>query len=83
MDMCRRMMEGMSEAKVSAAYATPEIRGLFEEWVVQMEDEILSYVEGKDPIDPADVAKHFSLTEQSATSLLGRLAEKGKVKFRA
>ncbi len=36
-DMCRRMMEGIGEAQKLAAYATPEMRTLFEEWVKGME----------------------------------------------
>lgn len=37
MDMCRQMLEGIGETQKLAAYATPEMRTLFEEWVKEME----------------------------------------------
>src|SRR5512136_296534 len=43
-DMCRRMMDAVGRANDLASYATPELRQIFEEWLGQIEGEILQAV---------------------------------------
>jgi hypothetical protein len=79
MDMCRKMMGAIGKASDLATFATPEIRGLFEEWVIQIEEEILQFVKTTDKVNPDSVAEHFKLSKESIMYFLTRLAQKGKI----
>jgi hypothetical protein len=81
-DLCKKFMSSMSESVETAKFATPEIRGLFEEWAQQVEDEILQFVEKEGKADPEQIAKHFKLSIDSAIFFLTRLAKKRKVSFK-
>ncbi len=62
--------------------APPEIRRLFDEWLGQIEDEMLDYTNKAKSIDTEDIAKHFKLSKESVVYILTRLAKKGKVNFK-
>jgi hypothetical protein len=79
MDMCRKMMGAIGKASDLATFATPEIRGLFEEWVIQIEEEIMQFVKAADQVNPDSIAEHFKLSKESAMYFLTRLAQKGKI----
>jgi hypothetical protein len=81
-DMCKKIISSMGESVEIAKFATPEIRGLFEEWAQQVEEEILHYVEKEGKADPDQISKHFKLSIDSAIFFLTRLAKKRKVSFK-
>jgi hypothetical protein len=82
-DMCKSMLATIGRSSDLATFATPEVRGLFEEWVTQIEDELLQAVEKAGGADPAQLALQFKLSEDSVHYFLGRLARKGKVHLKA
>jgi hypothetical protein len=81
-DMCKKMMSGIGKANDLATFATPEIRTLFEEWVMQIEDEILNFVKDSETIEVDKISEHFKISNDSTTYILTRLAQKGKIKFK-
>lgn len=81
-DLCKKFMSSMTESVETAKFATPEIRGLFEEWTQQVEEEILQFVKKEGKADPEQIAKHFKLSVDSAIFFLTRLAKKRKVSFK-
>jgi hypothetical protein len=81
-DLIKKFMSSMGESVETAKFATPEIRGLFDEWVQQVEEEILQFVEKEGKADPEQIAKHFKLSVDSAIFFLTRLAKKRKVSFK-
>jgi hypothetical protein len=80
-DMCKEMMSSIRHSHRIATLATPEVQGLFEDWVEQIEQEMLDYLKDKDPIDIKALASHFKISKDSAYYFLTRLAQKGKVKL--
>jgi len=48
MEMCIKMTESVTKAAEMGSYATPEVRALFEDWVGEVEKEILTFIEAKD-----------------------------------
>ncbi|MGD1046075.1 MAG: hypothetical protein ABR936_12270 [Bacteroidota bacterium] len=82
-DMCKKMMSSISKTSELATFATPEVRQLFEEWAVQIEDEILSYVQETKINEIEKIAEHFKLSRESVTYFLTRLANKGKINLKA
>ena len=65
MDMCRKMMSGISESRKVSTLVTPEIRALFEEWAEQIENEILDKIKDKENIDVNSISKEFKISNES------------------
>jgi hypothetical protein len=83
MEMCHNMMSSISQSNEMAAFATPEIRGLFEEWVQQLDLEVLEFVKTVKSTDPEALASYLKLSKESAIYLLSRLAQKGTISIAA
>jgi Mn-dependent DtxR family transcriptional regulator len=58
------------------------VRGLFEGWAQQIEEEILSFIKEKESIHPEEIAAHLKISKESAHYFLSRLAQKGKIQFK-
>jgi hypothetical protein len=80
-DMCRDMVSSIHQSHRVATLATPEVQGLFEDWVEQIEQEILIYLKNKDSIDIKDLSQHFKISKDSAYFFLTKLAQRGKIKL--
>ena len=76
-------MSSIGQANDLAAYATPELRHLFEEWVEQLEGEIEGFIKENGITDPETVSKKFSLSKESVSFLINRLNVKGKIHIKA
>jgi hypothetical protein len=81
-DMCSEMMTGMKETANTAKFATPELRGLFDDWCQQIEKEILDIVTEKKSIKIDEIAEKLNLSEDSIKYLLGRLANKNLIDYK-
>ncbi|MCX7710229.1 MAG: hypothetical protein N2484_10330 [Clostridia bacterium] len=82
MDMCKKMMSTISQSSEIATFATPEVRQMFEEWVQQVDEEILNYVNDSGSIDPEQIAAHLKISKNSVIYFLSRLAQKGKLSIK-
>jgi hypothetical protein len=82
MDCCGDMMTGFSETANTAKFATPELRGLFNEWCQQIENEILAFIKETKSIEINKIMDKFSLTEESTRYLLNRLASKNRIEYK-
>lgn len=81
MEMCREMMAGMKQSSELAAYATPEVRALFEDWAREVEEAVLAFVREQGTTDPQAIAEHLKISAESAIFFVGRLAREGKLKI--
>jgi hypothetical protein len=81
-DMCKDMMSGIKETANTAKFATAELRGLFDEWSLQIENEILIFIKEKKTINITELVEKFSLSDESIKYLLTRLANKNLIDFR-
>jgi hypothetical protein len=81
MEMCREMMAGMKQVSQLAAYATPEVRALFEDWVREVEETVLAFVQEQGTTDPQAIAEHLKISAESAVFFVSRLAREGKLKI--
>lgn len=80
-DICKEMMSSIKESHRVATLATPEVQGLFEDWVEQIEQEMQDYLKGKDSVDISEIIKHFKISKDSAYYFLTKLAQKDKLKI--
>ena len=79
--MCQQMTGAVIEIGKMASFATPEIRGLFEEWAKAVEGEILEFLKEQKTSTPAKIAAKLKITEESVLFLIGKLAREGKLKI--
>ncbi len=79
--MSKEVLSAVSQSYELATYSTPELRGLFNDWVNSIEQEMLGFLKGKRKVDPDEVAEHFKLTRESVIFVLGKLAREGKIKM--
>jgi hypothetical protein len=80
-DMCKDMISSIREGHKIASMATPEVQGLFEDWVEQIEQEILDYLKDKESVGIQDLTSNFKISKDSAYYFLTKLAQKGKIKL--
>ena len=77
--MCQAMMTSVGKSAELAAYATPEVRTLFEEWARSVQDEVLDTLKSRGPLDLAALAGALKISPESALFFLGKLVREGKV----
>jgi hypothetical protein len=76
--MCQAMMTGVGKAAEMAAYATPEVRTLFEEWARSVGEEVLATLKRRGPLDLVNLASALKISPESALFFLGKLVREGK-----
>lgn len=83
MEMSKEVLSAVSQSFELATYSTPELRGLFNDWVGAIEREILDFIRDKGKVDPDQIAAHFRLERGSVIFMLGKLAREEKIKMQA
>ncbi len=81
MQMGQQMAGAVSESASMASFATPELRGLFEEWVKTVEEEILGFLKEKGSTEPSGIATKLKISEESVLFLIGKMAKEKKIKI--
>lgn len=76
-----RVLDSIVSAGQLASAATPEMRGLFSQWVEIISGELLSIAGNDGTIDPAAVAGRIGITTETALSLALTLHRQGKIKI--
>ena len=82
-EMSKEVLSVVSQSFELATYSTPELRGLFNDWVHSIEKELLDFLKMRKKVDPDEVSKHFRLTRESVIFILGKLAKDWSVKMQA
>jgi hypothetical protein len=57
-------------------YGTPELRSLFNDWLLQLEEEITTLLEQCEAVTPEAVAESLKISVESATFILDKLAQR-------
>lgn len=76
MEMCKVMMKTDSHS----TFATPELRGLFNDWVAVVEQDLLAVINKKGAMNLAVLAQELKISEESALYLVSRLIRGKKLK---
>jgi hypothetical protein len=83
MEMSKEVLSAVSQSFELATYSTPELRGLFNDWVGAIEREILDFIRDRGKVDPDEIAAHFRLERGSVIFMLGKLAREEKIRMQA
>ena len=81
MQMSQQMAGAVTESTSMASFATPEVRGLFEEWARTVEEEIVAFLKEKGSSEPSGIASKLKISEESALYFIGKMAREKKLKI--
>lgn len=79
MTMAQKVTGSVAESSTMAAYATPEVRGFFEEWAKAVEQEIFAFLKEKGKAIPSDISAKLNISEESALFFIGKMARERKI----
>jgi hypothetical protein len=80
MQMGQQMAGAVTESASMASFATPEVRGLFEEWARAVEEEIVAFLKEKGSSEPSEIGARLKISEESALYFIGKMARENKLK---
>ncbi|NOY89544.1 MAG: hypothetical protein GXO93_09210 [FCB group bacterium] len=83
MNMCTQMSESVERVSEMAAYATPELRGLFDSWLEEVTDEALRVITESGSVSAETLAGKLGITTESAVFIISKLAKEGKIETTA
>jgi hypothetical protein len=77
--MCQKLVDRVAQSKQLMAVADPELLVLFEDWLDELEHEVIDRCTGQGPLKPADLAAKLGLSRRGATFLVSKLTREGKL----
>ena len=85
MKMSQRMAGAVDETQVMSSHvapdATPEISGLFEEWLRTVEEEILDILNKEESLKPSGIAAKLKISEKSVNFFIDKMKKEDKLKM--
>jgi hypothetical protein len=76
--MCETLVDKVARSRQLMAVAHPEILKLFENWLEELEDEVIQVAAGRE-IDPLALAEATGLSRSGANFLLAKLRREGRI----
>lgn len=77
--MCQKLVDRVAQSRQLMAVADPELLVLFEDWLDELEHEVVSLAEEQGPLRPEDLAHKLGLSERGAAFLISKLSREGKI----
>ncbi len=77
--MCQRLVDKVAQSKQLMAITDPDLLVLFEDWLEELEDEVISMSKTYGPLDPAGLAKKTGISMRGSTFLLSKLNRENKL----
>jgi hypothetical protein len=77
--MCQNLVEKVAQSKQLSAVVDPEVLILFENWLEELESEVIAFVKKRGSPDPLDLAEALGLSRSGATFLITKLKRENKL----
>jgi hypothetical protein len=77
--MCQSLVDKVAQSKQLMAITDPDLLGLFEDWLEELEEEIIALDKTSGPLDPETLAKKTGISMRGATFLLSKLDREKKI----
>ena len=77
--MCQSMGQKVAQSKQLQAVTDPDILILFENWLEELEDEVMTYVRKDPDVDALDIADSLGLSKSGASFLVAKLQREDKI----
>ena len=77
--MCQRLVDRVAQSRQLMAVADPELLVLFEDWLDELENEVVLLAKEQGRLSSTDLARRLGLSERGATFLMSKLSREGKI----
>jgi hypothetical protein len=77
--MCQKLVDRVAQSRQLMAVADPEILILFEDWLDELENEVVLLAKQSGHLSPGNLAHKFGLSERGANFLISKLSREGKI----
>ena len=77
--MCQNLVDKVAQSKQLSAVVEPELLVLFENWLEELESEVISYIKKGGSKEPVDLAEDMGLSRSGADFLVMKLKREGKL----
>jgi len=77
--MCQSLVDKVAQSRQLMAVAHPEVLGLFEDWLEELEEEVIQLA-AKGPLSPAALSEHTGLSKAGAAFILAKLHSAQRIK---
>ena len=77
--MCQNLVDKVAQSRQLTAVADPEVLVLFENWLEELESEVISFFKKTHSLDPVDLAEGLGLSRSGANFLITKLKREGRL----
>ena len=77
--MCQKLVDRVAQSKQLMAVADPELLVLFEDWLDELEHEVIALVTQPRAVTPEALAHSLGVSLRGATFLISKLQREGKL----
>lgn len=77
--MCQTLVDKVAQSKQLRAVTEPAILALFENWLDELEEEVIGSVRQNPGVEPLDLAEKLGLSKSGATFLITKLQGEKKI----
>jgi hypothetical protein len=81
--MCQSLVDKVAQSKQLMAITDPDLLGLFEDWLEELEEEVIALARTAGPLDPKTLARHTGISMRGATFLLSKLNREKRLSAQA
>jgi hypothetical protein len=77
--MCQRLVDKVAQSKQLMAITDPDLLVLFEDWLEELEEEVIALDKTSGPLDPETLAQRIGISMRGSTFLLSKLNREKKL----
>jgi hypothetical protein len=77
--MCQTLVHKVAQSRQLMAITDPDILGLFESWLDELEEEVMLFINEHRDIDAAEIAENLGLSKSGAAFLITKLQHEEKI----
>ena len=78
-NVCQGVMEKLTRSEQLRTVADPDILILFEDWLEELEEEVISFACKSGSLHPEDLAEELGLSRSGTKFLVAKLKREGKL----
>jgi predicted nucleic acid-binding protein len=77
--MCQSLVEKVAQSKQLMSITDPDVLVLFEDWLEELEAEVVALAKTRDALTADDLASELGLSQRGATFILSKLQRENKL----
>jgi hypothetical protein len=77
--MCQSLVDKVAQSDQLKAITDPDLLMLFEDWLEELEGEVLSLFDAQAPLDEQELARKLGVSSRGANFLISKLKREGRI----